>query len=119
MGTAATWVGGTMALYFWLFFDIGVPTGGMQYVNGRYEPAKVVNLGLMQDRNMGMMVSLAILPHGVYAKHMARNDPAPRPKQPHEKWGIRAGSPPEGILITLVQGFAGCLGCLYFGGSGP
>jgi hypothetical protein len=33
MGTAATWVGGTMALYFWLFFDIGVPTGGMQYVN--------------------------------------------------------------------------------------
>ena len=61
------WIGGLTLAFYWVFFDVSVPTGY----------GRVVNLGLMQDRLIGTMVGMMILGLGVFLKYgAATHDPA-------------------------------------------
>jgi hypothetical protein len=55
------WIGGVTLAYYWVFFDVGVPTGY----------GRVVNFGLMQDRLIGTMVGMLILGLGAFLKYGA------------------------------------------------
>jgi hypothetical protein len=60
-GTTWLWVGGVMLFYFWLIFDVSVPSG----------IGRIVNLDLMQNRMIGTMFGVFLMGLGAFLKYGA------------------------------------------------
>src|SRR4051812_41351723 len=86
-------LGGILALYFWLGFDISVAV--YPAVRGSQ---RVVNEGLMQDRLVGILVSLGMIGLGAFLAFASSGGLSVQAT----KIAIPPPPPPQGFTIPLA-----------------